>query len=70
MPRNLQTIGLAIEAQIERLEGEIKTLEQGDVRFGRKDGDGEWHDRTADELHDRRNLLATLSSLLTIIRKI
>ena len=67
--KDLNAIISAIEAHVQRLHTEIAPLERGEVRHASRPCNGAWQDRTEQAIHDRRNLLATLESLLVLIRQ-
>jgi hypothetical protein len=69
VPKNLKTIACTIDAYVLRLRGEIDGLQRGDVRHAARIRNGAWQDRTAEAIHDKRNLVATLEALLAMMRQ-
>lgn len=57
----------ALETHLDRIKGELKVLEDGNVRHATQEGGGRWIDKTEEAIHDKRNLLATLEALLRAI---
>lgn len=51
---------------IEKLEDDLSHMEQGDLRVTERTPHG-WQDRTAQEIHDKRNLIATVQATLGVI---
>lgn len=56
-----------LESQIDLLEFEVKRLEEGGCRFGERVGNDHWQDRTEQAIHDKRNLIVTLSSVRALL---
>jgi soluble cytochrome b562 len=54
------------ESLITKLQHDLDLMEQGNVRVSERTQDG-WKDRTAKEMHDKRNLISTVQATLHVI---
>lgn len=53
----------ALDAHIDLLLADLEKHEQRGLRTGERMGSGPWVDRTEQTIHDKRNLVAALSSI-------
>lgn len=54
------------ENLIAKLRHDLDLMEQGNVQVSERTQDG-WKDRTAQEMHDKRNLISTVQATLQVI---